>query len=446
MRVIAVSSLSVSADLSSKPVPQAARTAAAQSRLRVVARPATTPVWTTVGSAAFARIGVALFIAGFSSFSLIYAVQPLLPNLAVEFAVSPTESSLALSLTTGFLAFAIFCAGAVSEVAGRRGLMFVSTAGAAVLHIVGAMVTDWHLLLALRAVEGFVLGGVPAVAMAYLAEEIHPKSLGVVMGLYVGGTAFGAMMGRVGMGVLTEFSSWRVALGVLGIIDLVSAFVFFVLLPRQRNFARCRSIDVAFHGRAWLEHLRTPGLPALFLTAFLALGIFVITFNYLTFRLTAQPYGLNQAQIAFIFIVYLFGVVSSSVAGSLADRMGRGTLLITGFLVIAAGTGLMLLEPLACVIGGVVVVTIGFYVVHSVASGWVGRLAKVHKGHASSLYLLAYYLGSSTMGSAGGWFWTRAGWDGVAAFNAFLLVVGLAVGARLLILERRPTSAREKLD
>ena len=35
-------------------------------------------------------------------------------------------------------------------------------------------------------------------------------------------------------------------------------------------------------------------------------------------------------------------------------------------------------------------------------SGWVGQLALQSKGHASSLYLLAYYMGSSVLGSAGG--------------------------------------------
>jgi len=32
-------------------------------------------------------------------------------------------------------------------------------------------------------------------------------------------------------------------------------------------------------------------------------------------------------------------------------------------------------------------------------------MAGATKGHAASLYLLAYYLGSSALGSCGGWFW-----------------------------------------
>jgi hypothetical protein len=57
---------------------------------------------------------------------------------------------------------------------------------------------------------------------------------------------------------------------------------------------------------------------------------------------------------------------------------------------------------------GILLVTIGFFGAHAVASGWVGRLAGDAKGHASSLYLLSYYMGSSFVGSAGGWFWQVA--------------------------------------
>jgi len=41
-------------------------------------------------------------------------------------------------------------------------------------------------MLVLRALEGIALGGVPAVAMAYLAEEMHPHALASAMGLYIG--------------------------------------------------------------------------------------------------------------------------------------------------------------------------------------------------------------------------------------------------------------------
>ena len=74
------------------------------------------------GTPEFRRASFALFLAGFATFAVLYTVQPLLPIFAQEFAVSPAESSLALSLSTASLALAILLAAILSEGVGRRGL------------------------------------------------------------------------------------------------------------------------------------------------------------------------------------------------------------------------------------------------------------------------------------------------------------------------------------
>lgn len=395
-----------------------------------------------MGTPAYRRISIALFLAGFSTFSLIYSVQPLLPNLVDTFGVTPSQSSLALSLSTGCLAFAILCAGALGERFSRRRLMCASMIAAALLQIACALTPSWHLLLALRALEGLALGGVPAIAMAYLAEEIHPRSLGAAMGIYVGGTGVGGMMGRVGMGVVTEFTSWRVALGVLGLIGLLAAIGFVRLLPASRNFVPQRGMSFAQHRKAWLGHLTTRGMPLLFLIGFLTLGVQVAMFNYLTFRLSGAPYNLSEGQISAMFVVFLFGVAASTLAGSLADRHGRGPVLIIGVLTIALGVALTMVSNLPVIVAGVVAVTVGFFITHTVASGWVGRMAVGSKGHASSLYLLAYYVGSSVLGTLGGLFWSAGQWPAVAGFAAVLLVIALGGALRLAWIER---AARRRL-
>ena len=67
------------------------------------------------GTPAYLRANLALFLAGFATFSLLYCVQPLLPAFARTFQVSPAESSLAMSLSTSLLAFAILVAAIISS-------------------------------------------------------------------------------------------------------------------------------------------------------------------------------------------------------------------------------------------------------------------------------------------------------------------------------------------
>lgn len=385
------------------------------------------------------RISGALFLAGFATFSLIYCTQPLLPVFSEHFNVSAASSSLAVSLTTACLAISIVRVGALSESLGRRGLMFASIALSAFLNILAAVAPTWAWLLAARALEGIALGGVPAVAMAYLAEEADPDRLGFAMGLYVSGTAFGGMIGRVAIGVLAELFSWRGALALMGLLDLILALAFLVMLPRSRNFVARRGMTFHEHFMAWYGHLRTPFLPALFLVGFLSLGGFMAVLNFIGFRLSIAPYDLNAAQVGLIFFVYLGGVAASSAAGALADRVGRGPVMASGALTVLGGLVLTLLTPLRLVIIGVTVVTIGFFTVHSIASGWVGRMAARDRAHASSLYLLSYYAGASILGSAGGWAWHSSGWTGLSVYVALLFTGVLAIA---LILLRSNTPVR----
>lgn len=377
--------------------------------------------WAEPGSTVYWRICIGLFLAGFATFSLLYSVQPLLPEFTTEFGVSPAVSALALSLSTATLAFAILFAGALSEGWGRRGLMFASMALAALLNILAAVSPSWHALLAARTLVGLLLGGVPAVAMAYLAEETHPRGLGFSMGLYVGGTAFGGMAGRVFMSFLTDMYGWRSAMVTVGVLDLLAAVGFLLLLPRSRNFVRRTGTGMRHHFRAWGRHWHQPRLRQLFIASFCLMGVFVTLYNYVGFRLLAPPYDLSQSEIGLIFLAYIFAIFVSPMAGWLADRLGRGKVLAGGVGFLALGLACTGLPWLAAIVLGIILLTIGFFVAHSTASGWVGRLATENKGHAASLYLLAYYLGSSVVGACGGWFWEHGGWWPLLAFLLALL-------------------------
>lgn len=393
----------------------------------VVSTPSQCPPLQAVADAPLLRIRLALFLAGFATFSLLYSVQPLLPAFAREFGVDAATSSLPLSLATGGLAIAIFCAGAVSENLGRRGLMFVSIALAAVLNLVAACLPHWGALVVVRALSGVALGGVPAVAMVYLAEEVPASKLGAATGLYVAGNAFGGMVGRIGMSVLTDHFDWRTALAAVSAIDLLAAVGFVLLLPPSRHFVRRRGINLRFHLQAWGGHLRDRYLPWLFAIPFLAMGVFVSVYNYAGFRLGGPEFGLSQSQLGLIFSAYVFGIVSSSVAGAASDRFGRGPVVLAGIAVAALGVALTIAHVLAVVIAGIVLLTIGFFIAHSAASAWVGRLGGRNKGHAASLYLLAYYSGASLIGSLSGAAWQHGGWNALAA--CCLLLLGTALVA-----------------
>ncbi|NWA00394.1 MFS transporter [Pseudomonas gingeri] len=382
------------------------------------------------GTPAFMRTVLALFSGGFATFALLYCVQPMMPVLSREYGINAAQSSLILSVATAMLAIGLLITGPISDSLGRKPVMVIALFGAALFTLLGAFMPNWQGVLLMRALVGLSLSGLAAVGMTYLSEEIHPQHIGLAMGLYIGGNAIGGMSGRLIIGVLIDFVSWHTALLVIGGLALIAATVFWRILPESRNF-RPSKLNTRNLLNGFTIHFRDAGLPWLFVEGFLLMGAFVTLFNYIGYRLLAEPYGLSQAFVGLLSIVYLSGIYSSAQIGSLADKLGRRKVLWAMIVMMLAGIALTMAMPLPVVIVGVLLFTFGFFGAHSVASSWIGRRALTAKGQASSLYLFCYYVGSSVAGTLGGVAWHYAGWNGIGLFIGGLLVLALLVALKL---------------
>lgn len=382
------------------------------------------------GSRDFRRISIALFAAGMATFSLLYATQALLPALVDAFAVSPSQASLTVSAATGALALAVLPLATLSEAVGRRRTMIAALVIATAVGLVIPWAPSFGALLALRALQGAALAGLPATAMAYLGEEMSPRALAGAMGLYIAGNSLGGMTGRLLSGLVADVAGWRVGMLADALLALGCTVVVVVLLPRSRRF---RAEALAWRpllGGVWAA-LADPGLRALYAVAALLMGCFVGVYNFLGFRLAAPPYAVAPALVALVFTAYAVGSISSPVAGRLVGRWGRPAVLASSIGLTGAGLALTLAGPLPLVLTGLVVLTAGFFAAHATASGWVAaRAGGRARAQASALYLLAYYGGSSLGGWLAGPAFTAAGWGGLSVLVGGFLAVALAAGVR----------------
>lgn len=374
------------------------------------------------GTPAYRRATFALFCAGFATFALLYCIQPLLPMLAAHFSVSAASSSLALSLTTLSLAVCLLISGALAESWGRKPVMAAALGLASLLGLASVLVDSWQLLLALRALLGLALSGLPALAMAYVGEEFEPESLPTAMGLYIGGTALGGMLGRLLSGLLSDLGGWQLALGGIASLGLLALILFVWLLPASRHF-KAQALSPRGLLANFRMHLGNPILRALFLQGFLLMGGFVALFNYIGFRLAGAPFGLSSTSIGLLFVVYLAGIFSAGWAGRLVSRFGARRVLRGGVALMLLGVGLCATPWLVSIVVGLGVFTLGFFAAHAVASGQVGAHARRARAQASALYLCAYYLGSSVVGYGAGYVWDHAGWLQLMALLAALFVI-----------------------
>lgn len=392
----------------------------------------------TSGTKTYTRARLALFAAGFVTFSNLYTTQPLMPVFSKTFHISPSIASLTLSVSTALLAIVMLVAASLSDRIGRKRLMTIAMLSTSALALVTSWSPNFLTLLVFRALLGIVLAGVPSIAMAYISDNFHKNTLGKVMGLYIAGNSIGGMFGRLATGVLTDLWNWHLALTVIAIISLALSAYFIFSLPesKEESIEHSQAEMESYFSRFW-THLKHPALLALFLIGFLLMGSFVTMFNYVGYLLSGAPYHLSQTIIGLIFIVYLTGTLSSAWMGALADRKGQGPVTLLSILIMAAGGLGTLFHNIILIIAFLALFTFGFFGAHSVASRWVGDFAKRHKAQAASLYLLLYYTGSSLVGFIGGEFWSHLKWAGVVSLITFLLILAVALASFVSLQQKK---------
>jgi YNFM family putative membrane transporter len=382
------------------------------------------------GTAGFRRASLALCIASFLTFANLYLTQPLLPLFVNDFGVSPAVSSLSISLATFSLGVALLFWGTLSDVVGRRPVMFWTMALAAVPVLAAPFVSSFNQLLILRMAQGFLLAGLPSVAMAYLGEEFDSRALGLAVGLYISGNTIGGMGGRVISGIMAESYSWRASFLVMGIIGVVGVLLFYYLLPPSSHL-KPRPAGLRIGTAAMWLHLKNTTLLKAYGIAFVSMFCFVGIFNYITFRLSGPPYYLSPAAVGWLFMTYLAGTVSSTLSGRFMDQAGSRLAVLLGTLIALGGVLVLLMPSLWIIVIGLLTFCFGFFAVHAAASAWVNKQARQAKASAMGLYLVCYYVGGSFGSTALGFLWHDYGWPGVTVGLVAALAVALALGLSL---------------
>jgi YNFM family putative membrane transporter len=373
------------------------------------------------GSPGYRRANFALFAAGLATFALLYSTQALLPAISADLALTPAQASLTVTATTAALALALLPVSALSEKYGRTAGLTASVFSAALLALVIPLAPDLTTLVVLRAIQGAALAGLPATAMAYLAEEVHPKAVASAIGLYVAGNSIGGMSSRVFSGFVSEALGWRAALFVVGLVALACAAAFRLLIPEARHF-RPGPVNPRALWHTVTGHLSNPLLRRLYVIGLLFMAVFGAVYTVLGYRLMAEPFGLSQTAVGLIFLVYLVGTAASAGSGALLGRVGRRGSLYVAATLAGAGLLLTLSASLTLVLTGLVLITAGFFTGHAVASSSVSRTATTGRAQASALYLTAYYIGNSLGGTFGASAYHSAGWGGTVVLGLAALV------------------------
>ncbi len=367
----------------------------------------------------FWKISFCLGLGSFFIYTAMYAVQPLLPVFVQQFDVSVSQASLALSLTIIGLIVGLLVFGFLTDRWGRTIFIKISLIGSVIPFFIIPLLDSFVALILFRFIQGFALAGLPAASLAYISEEIQRRSAGVATALYISSNALGGMLGRVTTGYVTDHYSWQTAFYVLAVVGIIILAAVLLLLPPSRFFIPSEgSFRQGFEG--FFFHLKNPALLVVFGLGIVLQFSFSGIWTYLSFHLQEPPFSMSIQAISNMFFAYGIGVVGAPMAGWFAGKWGLKRTRMVGIIVMTIGIFITLQPSVLAIMIGLCVTCLGFFTAHSLTAASVSEQADHHKGSASSLYLVAYYIGVALGSSALGPLWELTGWNGIVIITALV--------------------------
>jgi len=381
----------------------------------------------TAGPTTVLRRTLIIGLTAFLTVVDLFATQAILPSLAHAYQVTPAAMGLAVNASTFGMAVAGLMVALFDRRIDRRlGILF-SLVALAIPTALLASAPNLVVFAVLRVAQGLCMASAFTLTLAHLGEECSAMDAGGAFAAYITGNVASNLIGRL------------ISAGVADHLGLAANFYFFAAL----NLTGAVLVYFTIHGTMpitaptpgpptdRLRHLRDARLRSAFGIGFCILFAFIGTFTYVNFVLVAEPLLLGPMILGFVYFVFLPAIVTTLVAGRVAQAIGTRPAFWSAVALAGAGLPLLLTKHLPVVLVGLTLVGIGTFFAQAIATGFVGRIATEDKGAASGIYLASYFAGGLVGTAVLGQLFDRFGWGACVGGIALSLIAAAILAVRL---------------
>ncbi|WP_315807342.1 MULTISPECIES: MFS transporter [unclassified Bradyrhizobium] len=379
-------------------------------------------------------------LAGFSAALSTRALDPVLPHVADDFAIS---IATAAGLAAGYaLIYALVqpLIGAAADMFGKARLMTLCLALLGVASILGALANSFGALFATRILAGIASGGVFPVALGLTSDLVAPAKRQVAIGRTLAGSMAGNLLGATASGVIGDFIGWRGVLATLGALGLVAAIAVFAGF-RGASLTHAPTTDFAALRKGYRTIFSNPNtrycFSAVFIEGCCVFGLFPFIAAFL-FDLGEKSLSIAGIVIAGFAVGGLFYTFTVS---QFLPRLG-----VKGMMI--AGAALVGLQLIAIAFGpgwkvqfaSMLLMGWGFYMIHGCLQVFASELSIEARATAMSLHSFSFFMGQTVGPIAYGFGVVHAGkLPSLTAAAGIMIVLGFACAA--LIRQRPPADA-----
>lgn len=342
-----------------------------------------------VGSIERSRALRLLQVAAFTSSFDRLMIAPMLVVIAGE--LGGTVEAVSQAAAAYFLCYgaAQVCWAMVSDRLGRVRTMRLALAAAGVFGVAAAAAPGVGWLVVARGLAGACFAAAIPGALVYIGDTVPVRVRQAPLTDLMTSTALGMALATAGAGALADFTSWRVAFALTGVVGAVLAVVM-RRLPEPEDTGEPAPILASL--RAVLGNRHVLLVLALALTEGLVL---LGPLTYFPAVLNAGGLSVTVAGLlvtAYGAAVLVFARVVKAFTGRLAPAW---LILVGGTLAVLAYALLVVSHAAAAVVAGSVLLGAGWAFMHSTLQTWATDMAPDSRATAVSLFATMLFTGSA---------------------------------------------------
>ena len=344
----------------------------------------------------------------------LYAVQPIQPLFEKEFDLSRFEAVIFTTAIMLPLGFAPIFYGYILETFSSKRFLKNAVLLLGLLELLFAYTDTYFFLLSIRGLQGLLIPAVLTSLMSYISFITPKDKVQQAIGYYIGATIFGGFIGRLLSGFLSDLFGWRLFFILLGIVLLGMFFCLEYLSEEVKvDFVKPKFSQI-------MNILRNKTFFNIYMMMFFIFFVFQALLNFLPFQLKTFSNTMGFGKVGLMYAGYIIGfIISIRILWLIRFFKSEVKTIIIGILTYTIGLQIFHVSDYIVMFGGMFVFCAGFFIIHSVASGLISKLAHEKRAISNGLYLSFYYAGGTLGTFAPGVFFEYLGW------NVFILLLSI---------------------
>ncbi|MCI7364862.1 MFS transporter [Campylobacter lanienae] len=351
---------------------------------------------------------------------ILYATQPIGPVFENELGISKTQATLFTTAIMMPLAFAGIFYGYLLEKIQIKIILVLAFLFLGISEIVFSLTHSYFLLLNIRGFQGLLIPAVLTGIMSYISQISSKDSVANAIGVYIGVTIIGGFMGRALSGFFTDIFGWRVFFFIIGCVAILASILLLKFSQNiKASYLKPHLIDI-------IHTLKTRHNLYIFLMIFGIFFTFQAMLNFIPFELAKISDNYSSSKAGMLYIGYLVGVLVAFNTKKIVAFLGSSIKsIIVGIIILIIAIQIFRIESFWLIFVAMVVFCLGNFIAHSIASGFINKMATSHKGISNGLYVSFYYFGGALGSFVPGFIYIPFGWGAMLSFISVVSFISL---------------------